>query len=211
MKNLYNILRSSDNPLETARQLVAPICKDKLNDHILNCNECEFMHSGKNICYGNPNANILIIAGNATDSQEEQDYFNSIIDNSSINKNDIFVIHSVNCICKRKSGDDLINRDPSLAELNNCSHFIKYAIQFIRPRIIISMGATALNQFYPQYKFLDYIGKTLNYDGIKAIITYSVNDLFILSERIDSEKVEELVYQTIESFNEAQNYMNIIK
>ena len=89
--------------------------------------------------------------------------------------------------------------------------FVKYAIQFVRPRIIISMGATALNQFYPQYKFLDYIGETVSYDGIKAIITYSVNDLFILSERIDSEKVEELVYQTIDSFSEAQNYINIIK
>ena len=73
------------------------------------------------------------------------------------------------------------------------------------------MGATALNQFFPQYKFLDYIGKTLYYDGIKTIITYSVNDLFILNERMDPSKVEELVYQTIESFNEAQNYMNIIK
>ena len=80
MKNLYNILRSSDNPLETARQLVAPICKDKLNNNILNCNECDFMHSGKNICHGNPDANILIIAGNATDSQEEQEYLESIID-----------------------------------------------------------------------------------------------------------------------------------
>lgn len=211
MNNLYNILRSSDNPLETARQLVAPICKDKLNNHIINCNECDFLHSGKNICYGNPNANILIIAGNATDIKEEQDYLESIIDNSSINKSDIFVVHSVNCICKRKSGDSLVSRDPALAELNNCLPFVKYAIQFVRPRIIISMGATALNQFYPQYKFLDYIGETVSYDGIKAIITYSVNDLFILSERIDSEKVEELVYQTIDSFSEAQNYINIIK
>lgn len=211
MKNLYNILKSSDNPLETARQLVAPICKDKLNNHILNCNECDFMHSGKNVCHGNPDANILIIAGNATDSQEEQEYLESIIDNSSINKNDIFIIHSVNCICTRKSSNDIISRDPTLTEVNNCSYFIKYAIQFVRPRIIISMGATALNQFFPQYKFLDYIGKTLYYDGIKTIITYSVNDLFILNERMDPSKIEELVYQTIESFNEAQNYMNIIK
>lgn len=211
MKNLYNILNSSDNPLETARQLVAPICKDKLNNHIINCNECDYMHSGKNICSGNPDANILIIAGNATDSQDEQEYLESIINNSSINKSDIFIIHSVNCICTRKSSNDIVSRDPSLVEVNNCLPFIKYAIQFVRPRIIISMGATALNQFYPQYKFLDYIGETVSYDGIKSIITYSVNDLFILSERIDPDKVEELVYKTIESFDEAQNYINMIK
>ena len=88
-----------------------------------------------------------------------------------------------------------------MTELNNCLSFIKYAIQFIRPRIIISMGATALNQFYPQYKFLDHIGETISYDGIKTI----------LSERIDPEKIEELVYQTIDSFCEAQNYINLIK
>lgn len=208
MNYLYEILVNSSNPLETARKIVAPFCKDRLNEYITNCEDCKTCSKDKVLASGNPDANILIIADNATDKEEVNNFFNELLNYSTIDKKDIFIIHSVSCICKRKDKDTYVERIPSIEEAKNCKYFIDYVIQFVRPRIIISMGATALNQYVPNSNLIQNIDKVHKYNGIPAIITYSSNDLFTLSEYKTEEESEELVNKVIEAFDKAQKYIN---
>ena len=65
--DLLRLLENSDNPLESARKLLAPACMNKLNQYIIDCNDCKTCTNSKRVlARGNPDANILIIAGNAT-------------------------------------------------------------------------------------------------------------------------------------------------
>ena len=59
MYDLNDIL-NTDNPLETFRILHSDILIDKLNNLIINCNDCK-TNFEKRTYYGNSNANILII------------------------------------------------------------------------------------------------------------------------------------------------------
>ena len=68
---IYNTFKrlDLDNPLEFARTIVAPLCKEKLNQNILNCTDCNSCSNfEKKEAKGNPNANILVINDNTTDN-----------------------------------------------------------------------------------------------------------------------------------------------
>ena len=41
-QKIFNIFKklNLDNPLEFARRILTPLCKDKLSEHIVNCKEC---------------------------------------------------------------------------------------------------------------------------------------------------------------------------
>ena len=82
---LLKLLVNSDNPLESARKILAPACMNKLNEYIINCNDCETCKNSKKVlAKGNPDANILIIAGNATGKEDVNDFFQELLDYSMI-------------------------------------------------------------------------------------------------------------------------------
>lgn len=193
----------SDNPLETARVMLAPYNHQKVNDYINNCTLCK-NNCKKQNSYGNSNANILIISDYATDIPEYKEYFKYLLDNSEINQNDIYVTNAVNCICKRSDGE---SRMPTFTELNNCKRYTEFIIDFVKPRIIISMGATALNQFTPDnVNILENIDKNTCYKGIHTIITYSIRDIFNFDKY--DEPIDDKINEIIDSFNKAQQYIN---
>lgn len=206
---LLRLLANSDNPLESARKILAPVCMNKLNKHIINCNDCKTCKNNKKVlAKGNPDANILIIAGNATGNKDVIDFLQELLDYSEIDQKDIFIINSVSCICTRYDRGEEVERLSSTTESNNCKYFLDYVLQFVRPRIIVSMGATALNQYIPNSILTKNIGKIEKFNGIPAIITYSANDLFLLAQTLDDDKLQELIDETINALNKAQNYIN---
>lgn len=206
---LLRLLANSDNPLESARKMLAPACMNKLNEHIINCNDCKTCKNSKKVlAKGNPDANILIIAGNATGREDVNDFFQELLDYSEIDKDDIFIIHSVSCICTRNNRGKEVERLSSTNESTNCKYFLDYVLQFVRPRIIVSMGATALNQYIPDSALNKNIGKTVKFNGIPAIITYSANDLFLLADILEEEDLQEQTDNVISTLNKAQEYIN---
>ena len=61
-EEIYSIILNTDKTLVFTRQLVAPLCKKKLNEHIINCKECNTCKNyNKKTAKGNPNANYFII------------------------------------------------------------------------------------------------------------------------------------------------------
>jgi uracil-DNA glycosylase family 4 len=209
MYSLNDIL-NTDNPLEAFRLLHSDLLIDKLNLLIKQCNDCNTNYQ-KQYYYGNSNANILIINDNATNDKDILNYFQTLLDMSDLNLDDIFVINAVSCITTRKDKNIDIQRIPAKKECNNCKCFINQAIKIVNPRIIISLGATALNQFIPGSNLLEYINTKQVFNGIPALINYSVKDLFDLTAYKSDEEIQEISCSILNTFNEAAKYINNIK
>ena len=200
---IFKAIIGSDNPLETARVMLAPYNMQVLNTKINTCTLCSSTNN-KEISYGNPNANILIITDYATDIQEYKDLFKDLLNRSNIVQSDIFITSSVRCICKRS---DNKYRLPSYTELKNCKQYTDFTIDFVKPDVIISMGATALNQFIPDnVNFLENVNKDTYYKGIFTLITYSVRDIFNFNKL--NEPTDDKIDHIINILNKGQKYVN---
>ena len=199
----FKAIIGSDNPLETARVLLAPYNMQTLNTKVSKCTLCNDKNK-RDMSYGNPNAHILIITDYATDMQDHKKLFKEILDYSKIDQPDIFITSAVKCICKRSDGN---YRLPSYTELKNCKQYTDFTIDFVKPEVIISMGATALNQYTPDnVNILENIDKYTCYKGIHTLITYSVRDIFNFSKL--NEPTDDKIDSIIETFNKAQDYVN---
>ena len=209
MYSLNDIL-NTDNPLEAFRILHGDLLVNKLNLLIKDCGDCCTNYQ-KQYYYGNSNANILIINDNATNDKDIIDYFNTLLEMSEIDTDDIFVVNSVSCVTTRKDKGIEIQRIPSKKECNNCKCFLNQAIKIVNPRIIISLGATALNQFIPGSNLLEYIKTRQVFNGIPTLINYSVKDLFDLTAYKTEDEIQEISCSILETFNEAAKYIQSIK
>ena len=209
MYSLNDIL-NTDNPLEAFRILHGDLLVNKLNLLIKECGDCCTNYQ-KQYYYGNSNANILIINDNATNDKDIIDYFNTLLEMSEINTDDIFIVNSVSCVTTRKDKGIEIQRIPSKKECNNCKCFINQAIKIVNPRIIISLGATALNQFIPGSNLVEYINTKQVFNGIPTLINYSVKDLFDLTAYKTEDEIQEISCSILETFNEAAKYIQSIK
>ena len=209
MYSLNDIL-NTDNPLEAFRILHSDLLVNKLNNLIENCNDCNTNYS-KQFYYGNSNANILIINDNATNDKDVLEYFNTLLEMSEMNLNDIFIINAVSCVTTRKDKEKIIQRIPSKKECNGCKCFLNQAIKIVNPRIIISLGATALNQFIPNSNLLEYINTKQVFNGIPALINYSVKDLFDLTAYKSEEEIQDISCSILNTFNEAARYIENIR
>lgn len=212
-KQIYTLFEKQQftNPLEEARQIVAPLCMNSLNDLIINCDDCRTMSENKNIAYGNPNANIMIIDDVATNNREVKDYFDTLIEASGLDKNDLFIINSVSCVCQRRVKGEMVDRLPSKEETNSCKAFLNYAIQFVRPRIIIAMGATALNMFHSDVSLLSVKNTIMDFNGIKTIVSYSVKDIFSLSQYQSEEESQLTADEVLSNLVQAKEYIDSIR
>ena len=179
-----------DNPLEYCRKIVAPFAINKLNNIISTCTHCKTASYCHRLGSGNPDANILIITDNATNNDSAYEYLDSLIEQSGIDKNDIYTMNAVSCVNTRGHGDNSIVRAPSFDELNNCKLYVDHAIDIIRPRAIILMGASSLNMFTKAI-FNNEISNWIKVKDIPAMVTYSPQDIYSFMEYMTEEELDD--------------------
>ena len=200
-----NILNNS-NPLDEFRKRNRQELIINLNSKIKACSKCD-----NNFChkcyYGNSNAKVLIINDNATNDKEIIEYYNDLLEMSDLNINDVLQVYAVSCVTIRKDKEDIIQRLPSKKECNNCKEHLDEIIDIIKPKVIISLGATALNQFMPGSNLLDYINTKQVFNGIPTLINYSIKDLFNLSAYKTYEETNEISTSILRTFNDAAKYI----
>lgn len=178
----------------------------ELDDTIFNCLGCmnNFDHK---VYSGNPNAKVMIINDCATKDEEIIEYYNDLLDMSNLNSNDVIQIFAVSCITTRKDKDSVIQRIPSKKECNNCKPNLNKIIDIVKPKVIISLGATALNQFIPGSNLLDFINTKQVFNGIPTLINFSIKDLFNLCAYKTDEEIEEISTSILNTLNEAAKYI----
>jgi len=67
--------------------------------------------------------------------------FEDLISFAGISRNEVFVTNAVLCNPKDKDGN---NSTPTLAEVANCQPFLRRQIELVNPRIVVTLGNTAL-------------------------------------------------------------------
>ena len=210
-QKIYNTFKrlDLDNPLEFARTIVAPLCKEKLNNNILNCKDCASCNNFKRKqAIGNPNANILIINDNATDNEEIDEYMMNIFEAADLSLNDIFIINSISCVLKRDFHGEQIIRNANHKEAKNCKYFVDHAIDFVKPRVIIVMGASGLSMYKKDVTLEEIAGSYIEVKGIKTMVTYSAKGLFTMLENMDEEEVNEIAQETLSHVVNAKTYVD---
>ena len=200
-----NIL-NNNNPLDEFRKRNGQELIINLNNKIKACAKCD-----NNFChkyyYGNANAKVLIINDNATNDKEIIEYYNDLLEMSDLDINDVLQVYAVSCVTTRKDKENIIQRLPSKKECNNCKEYLNEVIDIMKPKVIISLGATALNQFMPGSNLLDYINTKQVFNGIPTLINYSIKDLFNLSAYKTYEETNEISTSILRTFNDAAKYI----
>lgn len=210
-QKIFNIFKrlDLDNPLEFVRKILAPLCKEKLEEHIIACEDCKTCRNcNKKLPMGNPDANILIINDNATDNEEVNDYTMNILETAGLDLKDVYMINSVSCILKREFNNESIIRLPNRQELKNCKYFVDYAIDFVKPRVIILMGATSLSMYRNDLTLEEIKGQYIEVNGVKAIVTHSAKDLFSMLEYYSEDEVYSIAEKVAEDVANAKAYLN---
>ena len=149
----------------------------------------------------------MIINDCATKDEEIIEYYNDLLDMSNLNSNDVIQVFAVSCITTRKDKDSVIQRMPSKKECNNCKPNLNKIIDIVKPKVIISLGATALNQFIPGSNLLDFVKTKQVFNGIPTLINFSVKDLFNLCEYKSDEEIDEISTSILNTLNEAAKYI----
>lgn len=168
-----------DNPLEYCRKLVAPLAINKLNTIISKCDKCKTASHNHRKTHGNPDANIMIITDTATNDEQAYEYLDQLLEQAEVDKEDVFMISAVSCI--NISGIDNKVRLPCSTEVENCKLFVQHAIDVVRPRVILLMGASALNMFRNAC-FNEEISNWIQIKDIPSLVTYSPQDMFYFSD-----------------------------
>lgn len=217
-----------DNPLSYVLNAVKPLAKQKLDEAIFSCTDCEIScNSKKSLTKGNPNASILIIGESVTIDQQESDEecvypfeddykeaLTNILDSLNINYNQLFFINSVNCFPNR-NGE---KRGATVNERKNCKYFLDYAIKMVEPLMIICLGAISvngINEEIGKQKITDIRGSFFTYRGIDVMPTFHPRYFKELTSRdipedVIDEYYNEFYYDLLTAFNTfSEKYPNI--
>lgn len=126
-----------------------------LVDEVRACKKCERMcNSARVLNYsaGNLNAELFFIGeapGRLGADETEVPFhgdtsgrnFEDLLAFAGISRNDVFVTNAVLCNPKDKDGN---NSTPTPAEAANCHPFLRRQIELVNPKIVVTLGATAL-------------------------------------------------------------------
>ena len=197
---------NSNNPLNDFRKQNRQELLINLNNKISNCSKCDNDYCHKNYT-GDLNAEVMIINDSATNDKDVLKYYYDLLDMSNLSLDDVIQVYAVSCVTTRKDKGELIQRLPSKKECNNCKQYLNEVIDIVKPKVIISLGATALNQFIPNSNLLEYINTTQVFNGIPTLINYSIKDLFNLCAYKSDDEIEEISSSILDTFNKAAKYI----
>lgn len=192
----------SDDPLEESRKFVSKFCHNKIIKNIEKCNLCKYGKKST-VPFGNYNADIFVICGNA-DTNNNINKLKEIISNVGLDINNIYFSYTVNCVFKRKDGS---NRLPAYEEAINCRNFIDKEIKFVNPKLIIAMGATIVNAYYPGRSFLYDDERYMYIHNIKTIRTSSISEIVTNSKYTTKENTDQKINDIICAFKYAKEYI----
>mgnify|MGYP000851901189 FL=1 len=161
---INNIISESRNLADQANDL------EELKKIILKFNGCSLKKMATNTVFsdGNPNSDLMIIEeapGNNEDLQgiplcgDNGKLLNSMFEAINIKREDLYIS---NILFWRPPG----NRRPTSDELEICRAFVEKHIYFIKPKLIVLMGASAMTQMIGAKKTITQLrGRFLEYDN----------------------------------------------
>ena len=151
---------------------------EKLKTEVLSCSKCQLSRTRKNVVFGegNPDAEIFLIGegpgheedltGRAFVGRSGQ-LLDKILAACGFNRKDhVFIGNIIKC---RPPG----NRVPLPEERSSCLPYLLKQIEIIHPKIIILLGATALNGLVdPKLRITKVRGSWIKWNDLWAMPTF---------------------------------------
>ena len=192
------------DPLKFVRNIVADYALQKMHGYMENCHDCTSCSncSKKSLTAGPLDASVMIISeavtteqGNTAENLTEPlrgsqayDYIKSVFDYLKVDADKIFWMNAVNCFVSRQEGKENIARLPTSEEVNNCKVFVDYAVDLVKPKMIILFGNVAANAFRSEPGSMNALhGSWMNVHGIPAMITYNPDELVRMAGKINDQ------------------------
>jgi len=154
---------------------------------IKTCNKCPGMED-KTAVLGEKNGDInsdLLFLGEAPGrlgcdrtripfhGDQSGDNFEELMESIKISRDEIFI---TNCVLCNPVNQKNNNRTPNKNEMRNCSHFLEKQLNLVDPKLIATIGATALKSLKyiknHNYQLKNNCGELLEWDGYKLIPLY---------------------------------------
>lgn len=158
--------------------LEIPTTLENLNQNISTCHLCDLSKSRTQSMpgYGNKNADLMIIDFSVTATEDQQNTYytgrsgevlkNMIENVLKLKTEDVYFTHAIKC-------KPLNSNIPSSSEWNSCQSYILSQIDFIKPKIIVTLGKEAYSKISNENEnFEDVRGHVIDFQKYKLIPIY---------------------------------------
>jgi DNA polymerase len=150
---------------------------DDLNAQICTCTRCPLGLTRTHFVFGvgNPKATLMLIGeapGADEDAQGEPfvgragQLLNRILEAINFRRSDVYICNILKCRPPN-------NRKPVREEVDQCIPYLRKQIELIRPKIILALGLTAVeNLLNTKEPMARLRGRVLQYEGVPVMVTY---------------------------------------
>ncbi|MFL6334329.1 MAG: uracil-DNA glycosylase [Pyrinomonadaceae bacterium] len=111
-------------------------------------------------------------------------------------REEVFITNSALCNPRSETG---ANRRPTRRELSNCSDFLRRQIEVIGPRVVVTLGAVALEALraveYHPFTLKENVGQVQNWRGRLLVPLYHPSPQVLASHRREPQQLED--YQSV--------------
>jgi DNA polymerase len=161
------------------RQYKQPTSLKELSKSIENCFLCDLSKSRKQSMsgYGNTNANLMIIDDQVSQAQDSNNNYYAGRSGETLKKmienvlqmsvEDIYLTHAIKC-------KPLLSNKPSLSEWDSCKSYLFAQLEFISPKVIVTLGESAYAHLTNDAtdRFEDVRGHVIDFKSYKLIPIY---------------------------------------
>jgi len=164
-------------PLPATSTILNAITIDELRNIALPCQRCRLAGTRTQVVYGvgNPNADLMFIGeapGRDEDIKGEPfvgragQLLTDIIKAMKLTRDDVYIANVIKCRPPE-------NRNPEPDELDACRPYIRRQIEFIKPKVIVTLGKFALQSMSGKAHAISAArGQWTTYENIKVMPTY---------------------------------------
>ncbi len=151
---------------------------DELSQNISTCHLCDLSKSRTQSMggHGNKNADLMIIDYDVSQSQDSSNNYYSgrsgetlknMIENVlNLSIDDVYLTHAIKC-------KTLKSNRPSPSEWNSCKPYLFSQIQFIKPKVVVTLGNEAYNKVTEDdHNFENVRGHVIDFKDYKLIPIY---------------------------------------
>jgi DNA polymerase len=162
----------------------------------------------KNVVFGvgNPNADLMFV-GEAPGADEDElgepfvgaagQLLTKIIETMGLGRSDVYIANILKCR-PDTPGQASGNRKPTSAEMQTCIPFLHEQIDLIQPKVLVALGATAIEGLLNKSGIMKLRGNWHTYRGIPLMPTFHPAYLLRNQAMAEKRKVWEDMLQVME-------------
>jgi DNA polymerase len=153
-----------------------PKLAEELKEKIENCRKCGLWRFRKKVIVGEgPIPCDFFFLGQNPGKMENEigrpfvgrsgKYLDRLLSSAGLSREKIYLTGAVRCPTPR-------NRKPTTKEIKACSEFLKLQIRVVDPKLIVAMGAVALEALQIKNSVTETHGKILELRGVRVFVTF---------------------------------------